>query len=119
VKGLLKSRLTTVAPIVFAAAILPSVEPESTYTMLAVSVGTDERHAIRRLPSLRPIATIPKSSDFMGSLSPSLKALSLENKVASEHSASSPALRTFAYIESQSTSRISLGRSEKLSDLEW
>ena len=45
--------------------VLPSVDPELTYTTFFVAVLTDVRQATNRSPSLRPITTIPISSRLM------------------------------------------------------
>src|SRR6266852_2494254 len=59
--GLEASNSTIVTPRLWAIAVLPSVEPESTYTMVRPARTAAVRQPLRRLPSFRPIATIPTS----------------------------------------------------------
>src|SRR4051794_16698424 len=59
VKGTFRSSWTTVTPRAVAYSGLPSVEPESTYTVGRAAGSSDARQRRNRSPSFRPITTTP------------------------------------------------------------
>jgi hypothetical protein len=64
VKG--RSRATTAAPHVWACSKLPSLDPESTYTIRSAWPVRDRRQVFSRSPSLRPMTTIPAAPSVRG-----------------------------------------------------